>query len=110
MARPDTRITNYTSENIAEFQMVTGGTEHDLPSPISTLFRRWVPSLLPSIDHCPRPQQAEQAFHLSSELLSQLDACWMDRGSDAGGESGRFSGTSSLGSNSDEDVFPLTLV
>jgi T4 superinfection immunity protein len=49
MARPDTRITNYTSENIAEFQMITGGTEHDLPSPISTLFRRWVPALLPSL-------------------------------------------------------------
>jgi hypothetical protein len=46
-------------------------------------------SPLGSSDHCPRPQQAEHAFHLSAELLSRLDVSlvW----------AGRLSGTSSFG-------------
>jgi hypothetical protein len=60
------------------------------------LSRVWVPSLLPSLDRCPRSQQAEHAIHLSSELLSRLDAGGMGRSFRVGSEGGRLSGSRSL--------------
>jgi hypothetical protein len=50
---------------------------------------------LPSIIALARSKR-NTLFIFTSKLLPGLDACWMGRCSDVGGESGRFSGSGSL--------------